>query len=541
MEEEKSRGYFKSIISAVPDLIILFDEEGNYLDVWTSKAEDLVASKEKLIGKNIDEVLPNEVANSFKKYCSLAIDNDELKTYEYELEFEEGKRYFETHLVSVDAKDANNNEVLAVIRNITERKIVELELERASNKLELTVKGAKLGLWDWNIKTNRIETSKQCSNLLGYEPPNSFTHWKELIHEADKAKISQLIDKLLNGDTSYGKIEYRIKTEDNNYKWLQVIGKVVKWDNKGNPVRVLGILKDIDKRKQVEEELKRQRAYFQQLFNKSPNAIVLLDNEDRVIKVNKSFEQLFEYKQTNIKGEKINNLIIPEKNLGESIEKSLKVKEGEQVSDEVVRETKNSKKIYVEINAFPIKLNQGQIGVYGIYRNISKRKKEEARIKYLSFHDEMTGLYNRRYFENEIERLNNSRKLPISIIIGDMDGLKYINDNYGHKMGDEFIKKTAEAFKAATRQEDIVARIGGDEFAIILPEADSNTAQKICERIQAKTKWHNKKIDLPEPLRISLGYAVKIDRNQNLDEIFNKADQKMYQNKESRKYSPRDN
>ena len=105
-------------------------------------------------------------------------------------------------------------------------------------------------------------------------------------------------------------------------------------------------------------------------------------------------------------------------------------------------------------------------------------------IEHLSFHDEMTDLYNRRYFENEMERLNKSRRLPISIVIADMDELKQINDNYGHKMGDRYIKKAAEIINSATRSGDVVARIGGDEFVIILPGTNTNLAKELCERIQ---------------------------------------------------------
>ncbi|MBM7622831.1 PAS domain S-box protein [Sporohalobacter salinus] len=532
MKDKKSSDYFRSIISAIPELIILFDKKGNYLNIWTSKMEDLGAPKNEVIGKNVDEVLPEKIANDFKKYCFITINNNEIQTYEYSLDFKEEKKYFEAHLAPVNAKE--DNEVLTVIRNITERKRAQIELERALNRLEVTIKGAKLGLWDWNIKNNVLETSKQCSEVLGYEPTNSFTHWKERIHDEDKARISKIIERVLNGEVSYSKMEYRIKTKEGNYKWIQTIGKVFKWDEKGNPIRVVGIFKDIDERKKVELQLKRQKAYSQQLFNESPESIVLLDNEDRVIKINNSFRELFKYKQDNIVGEKINDLIVPKESKKEAVEKSSKVKNGEETSAEVIRKTKYGERINVEIKAFPIKLDKGQIGIYSIYRDISKRKKEEKRIKYLSFHDEMTDIYNRRYFENEIERLNNSKKLPISIIIGDMDELKYINDNYGHKMGDRFIKKVAKIFKGATRKKDIAARIGGDEFAMMLPGADSRVAQKVCKRIRINTKQYNEKKELPEQLKISLGYAVKMTQDQSLDEIFNKADQRMYKNKKTR-------
>ena len=152
------------------------------------------------------------------------------------------------------------------------------------------------------------------------------------------------------------------------------------------------------------------------------------------------------------------------------------------------------------------KLQKTTVSNEKLKQEITKRKKEEKHIKYLSFHDEMTGLYNRRYFENEMLRLNKSRKLPISIIVTDIDGLKKINDNYGHKKGDEYIIMAAEILKKITRKEDIVSRIGGDEFAILLPKTAKEKAEKIIARIKKKT---SPKKDKELTVDIALGFAVK--------------------------------
>ncbi|MBM7555739.1 sensor domain-containing diguanylate cyclase [Halanaerobacter jeridensis] len=177
--------------------------------------------------------------------------------------------------------------------------------------------------------------------------------------------------------------------------------------------------------------------------------------------------------------------------------------------------------------------NDNPLRIVGIHQDIDDRKKAEEQIKYLSFHDELTGVYNRRYFENEQERLNSSRRLPISIIIGDMDGLKYINDNYGHQKGDKYIKKVAEIFELVTREEDVVARVGGDEFAVLLPETDADAAEKFCQRFDEKIIKFNKEHQLVTSLEVSLGYATKTKDTQDLKKVFDQADQAMYKNKEN--------
>jgi diguanylate cyclase (GGDEF)-like protein len=167
----------------------------------------------------------------------------------------------------------------------------------------------------------------------------------------------------------------------------------------------------------------------------------------------------------------------------------------------------------------------------------SELKELLKEVEYLSFHDEMTGLYNRRYFENELTRLSTSRRLPITLMVADMDRLKIINDNYGHKTGDQYIKGIAEVLKKSSRDEDIVARIGGDEFAIILPETGFEAADKIYQRIKFNLKKYNQQQELVEELKLSLGFAVKTKKEQNLDQIFKKADKIMYNNKSKKSFS----
>jgi diguanylate cyclase (GGDEF)-like protein len=134
-----------------------------------------------------------------------------------------------------------------------------------------------------------------------------------------------------------------------------------------------------------------------------------------------------------------------------------------------------------------------------------------------------------------MERLDVSRKIPISIIIADIDGLKKVNDTYGHQKGDEYIKRAADIIADVTRKEDILARIGGDEFAALLPETSKMATKKIIERIKEKLTTNNHKNEIP--LSISIGYSVKEDRNEELEEILKQADAMMYNKKRNKKHS----
>ena len=160
--------------------------------------------------------------------------------------------------------------------------------------------------------------------------------------------------------------------------------------------------------------------------------------------------------------------------------------------------------------------------------NSQKRKEKEEEITYLSYHDSLTGIYNRRYFEEEFQRLNVERLLPLTVVLGDVNDLKYVNDNYGHKKGDELLIEISRILKMSVRKEDIVARWGGDEFAIILPSTGYETAKQIVHRIEKNCE---KSHYTPGPPSISMGFAVKTDTEESLDNIFVMAENRMYQKK----------
>jgi len=133
----------------------------------------------------------------------------------------------------------------------------------------------------------------------------------------------------------------------------------------------------------------------------------------------------------------------------------------------------------------------GEGRVLSVLRDISDRKEIENKLQYVSSHDSLTGLYNRSFFEAARERITAGRKYPISVVVADLDGLKSVNDTHGHEAGDLLIKSAANILSSVFRSEDVVARIGGDEFAILLSESDERVTSALLERIREAEQQHN--------------------------------------------------
>lgn len=189
--------------------------------------------------------------------------------------------------------------------------------------------------------------------------------------------------------------------------------------------------------------------------------------------------------------------------------------------------------IWFEEYATPIYKNGKFVAVQGIFRNIDEKVVLQEQLEYKSTHDSLTDLYNRGFFQSQMNYFNQS-DVPITVVIADLDELKLINDTYGHQMGDLFISKTAQCLTAYADKDMIVARIGGDEFAVLIPHADVSQVERYIEKV--KTTLQQTDGNLPfSPIRMSVGYAHAKSSYGVMDQLFSKADIKMYQEKNMNK------
>lgn len=175
----------------------------------------------------------------------------------------------------------------------------------------------------------------------------------------------------------------------------------------------------------------------------------------------------------------------------------------------------------------------------GIHTDITQLKNYVGQLRYLSLHDQLTGLYNRAYLDNELERHGKGREYPISIICMDLDGLKLINDTLGHAYGDTQLKACAQVLLEAFRSSDIVARVGGDEFVALLPKTGLRAGEAIVSRIQSTIQAYNQEENRHIPLSLSIGLACSEDDRKSLAEVYKRADDRMYQDKLHRNFNAR--
>jgi diguanylate cyclase (GGDEF)-like protein len=171
-----------------------------------------------------------------------------------------------------------------------------------------------------------------------------------------------------------------------------------------------------------------------------------------------------------------------------------------------------------------------------VARDVTERRLFEEKLRYFSFHDSLTGLYNRNFFEEEMRRLQDGRFAPMGIIVCDVDGLKLINDTMGHERGDALLASTAEVLRKAFRESDVVARIGGDEFAVLLTGVGPQEMESAANRLRKAVRASGA-LETAPGLSISVGYAVSEKDELNLQDLFRQADNAMYREKLNRAQS----
>lgn len=211
------------------------------------------------------------------------------------------------------------------------------------------------------------------------------------------------------------------------------------------------------------------------------------------------------------------------------VQKVFETEETIELANHTVLISKDKIERAIEDTASPIKDKHGKvIGVVLVFRDVSEKNQKQREIQYLSYHDQLTGLYNRRFFEEELIRIDSKINLPLSFVFADINGLKTFNDAFGHKYGDQLIIQVAEVLKTECGPSDIISRTGGDEFILLLPKTEEDAVMQLVGRIKEKLK--QKKI-MDISISVSFGWDTKTIDDQSSAILLKNAEDIMYKKK----------
>ena len=296
----------------------------------------------------------------------------------------------------------------------------------------------------------------------------------------------------------------------------------------------------MSKSKRMEKDLitpLEKKDLYQAAIENSPSGFailkIILDQNNEidfllVVEVNQSFANLLRKEPNEIIGERVEEIMPFLQQINENWIQSI----NRMIRDKETLELQHHyDDTWIKISIFSygsnyilIQIDDNSEEMKQLLQYITERKKVEEAL----YHDQLTGLYNRRYYEEELIRINNEANYPITLVMADLNGLKLTNDAFGHVFGDRLLITFANVLKKECRNDYIIARIGGDEFILLLPRTNSIQAEKIVNRIQSVLE-HTMEDNIN--LSVSFGWKTKQNVNEEFEEIYKQAEEAMYRRK----------
>ncbi len=450
--------------------------------------------------------------------------------------------------------------------DITQRKLAEQEFRETRERLQIMVRNYHDVVieMDLNGVYNYISPSHQ--KILGQGTEIIGQSNFHFIHPEDRDRVeSAFVHAAESGKEE--RQEFRYLHPDRGYIWVEAVGST--FINREEELSFLVTIRDITGRKETEKKVRETRDKIEELHNNTLG-MSLAKTEDEVYQmIIDAAEKIMNFNICTVDMVEGDYFVVKATSRGMPEGGSTDSPITEGVAGQCYRERRtilDNDLGPANDEENPIRdsfrsLISTPIGRLGIFQAVSTspnafskedvnmteilishaaeaitRIRSEQDIRYMSFHDSLTGLYNRTFLEQEIKRLDTSRQCPISIIMGDINGLKLVNDAYGHIEGDKLLQKAAEILKKLFRQEDIIARWGGDEFVVLLPQTTLLEANSISTRLLDQCE---QAFSGDVPLSMALGVACKEGEEEEIFEILALAEKRMYRNKLSESRSAR--
>ncbi|QTX33066.1 PAS domain S-box protein [Aminithiophilus ramosus] len=426
--------------------------------------------------------------------------------------------------------------VLSTQRDVTETKRAREALVESEARLRIILDtipdGISLTDPDGTIRSVTPKTLQ----LGGYASADEVVGGNILdqLAPSERERARSLIGERLCGKAS-GPVEYLLRRKDGSFFHGEINGNVLR-DERGEVTGIVYTQRDVTERRTFEAALRESEEKYR-LLAESVSDVIWVYNvtRSRFTYVSPSVFRLRGYTAEEAMAQTLAQSLTAE-SLSETealIAEGLRLflENPEENSDhinEICQPCKNGRVVWVEVSTRFRFAADGDIELFCVSRNIDGRKRAEAEVRFLSYHDQLTGLHNRRFYEEEFRRLDDASHLPLSLIMADVNGLKLTNDAFGHQVGDELLRTMASIFREATRPGDVLARIGGDEFVFLLPRSDARAAWAIVERIRSVLKTRESEGPL---LSVSFGVATKTKGTETRERLFSDAENRMYRNK----------
>ncbi|QQE65202.1 sensor domain-containing diguanylate cyclase [Leptolyngbya sp. BL0902] len=533
------------ILQAIPDLLMRYNRDGICLDVLSTGSVAMLAPPSTQLGRSLAEVLPADMVAERMRYIHLTLDTGRPQQYEYRFETSMGWRHEEARLVM-----SGEDEVLIIVRDITERKQAEIALRESQALYRSLTDVLPHGLYRLDRQHRLTFTNPAYLSLINCTSEDCLGKTAfDLFPAAQAQRYVEDDEGVMSTGSALNKVEIYVPPGRSETHYLQMC-KTPLYDENGTIVGMQGVFWDVTELKQTEAALARQKQFLQNVIDSIPSIIVVKDRESRIQMANQASAALHGMTPEAMLGRQdveMNPNVSPQEaeenyRINQHVIDTAEPYQSEQEIADVHGVSR-----WYQILVNPFRDTNGNInGVVGNCIDITDRKQIETalqeaneKLERLATLDGLTHIPNRRRFDQYLEQSWQClvrEQQPLSLILFDVDYFKLYNDHFGHQQGDEGLIAIAEAAsRAVKRSADLIARYGGEEFGVILPNTNRIGAENVAKAIQqevADLQLPHPKSEISDYLTVSIGIASTVpDPDQSMEELIATADAALYQAK----------
>ena len=420
------------------------------------------------------------------------------------------------------------------------------ELEASGELMTLALAGSETGTWDRDVVTGKIDYSPAWKSMLGYEEHEVSNRIEDAylrVHPDDLAYVEESMQSHFENKTDSYVVEHRIRCKDGSYKWICSRGKVVERGSDGHALRMVGTSTDITALRQTAAQLQQSIEMVTNLTNEVPGMVfqyrLMSDGRAFFPYTSEGIRDIYELtpQQAATDAQTIDalidarDLVAYRESLKESAASLLPwhLEYRVQLQEQGLR--------WRQGDAQPRRLDDGSTLWHGFITDVTDRKHIEAELQELATIDFLTQLPNRRHFmiqsEAELARIRRAGSSVAAVLMFDLDHFKALNDRWGHAVGDRALSHFAALLRAEVRAGDIVGRLGGEEFAMVLPNTGADAASAVARRVQQRTA-RNPVLHGDEliALTVSIGIDIMRTTDVGVDQSLSRGDRALYRAKE---------
>ncbi len=535
-EAEKQEQYLRTVMANAHDSIIVTD--GDFTITYINKkTEELFGYRsEELIGEKVGMLYPESERKKVQRTIFPILKSGKKYSGELHTKRKDGGSFYCE--ISVSPMDGGNKKMggyIGIQRDITEKKRMLDELNRSNERYNELARQSGTITWETDETGLYTYVNPIVKEVYGYSPEELIGKvcFYDLFMDEEKSKLKKKFFEVFSKKDSFVNFINATKGKNGEAVIVSTNGMPIV-SREGTLKGYKGVDTDITERILMEEQNYMEQEKFRTTLLSVGDGIIATDELGSITVMNKIAQHLTGWTQEEAYGKPFETVfrIIHEetkkpcKNPAKHV---LLTGDTVELAENTALITKSGNIVPIEDSASPIKGKGGKVtGAVIVFRDYTEKREKEREVEYLSFHDHLTGFYNRRYMDDAFIRLDEQQNFPIALITVDVNGLKLTNDAYGHDMGDKLLKAVAAALNQACRTGDIVSRVGGDEFVILLPQ----TSYKQAESVQSRIKSLSRRINLDSVIvSLAIGFAVKNEEEQNLWDVLKLAENRMYKNK----------